>query len=202
MSECLICRALGVRRLPAVHVPRGKNPSRGSAPAEPRPATSAPAEPRPATSVAATSGALPAAPAPRPPLHRSFTLTNDRGHGLVLASDGGGIEAAGRQSRWERSARTGSFALASGRPGPKLEADGRIVAPNGQKLPVRIAEDGAVEVENTGPAGAVRFDDAGRLVGGNPHAPKTRSRRSDSRAPPNGRLPPDLAAFPDAAMIF
>jgi hypothetical protein len=90
----------------------------------------------------------------------------------VLASDGAVSKLPGGEPVGTLGS-DGQFALASGRPGPKLEADGRIVAPNGQKLPVRIAEDGAVEVENTGPAGAVRFDDAGRLVGGNPHAPKT-----------------------------
>ncbi len=64
----------------------------------------------------------------------------------------------------------GQFVLASGRRGPKLEADGSVVAANRQKLPLRIAEDGAVEAPNMAP---VRFDDAGRLVGGNPDAPKT-----------------------------
>jgi hypothetical protein len=99
----------------------------------------------------------------------SLTLTNDRGNGLVLASDGAVSKLPGGEPVGKLSA-DGQFVLSSGRRGPKLEADGNVVAANGQKLPVHVAEDGAVEVENAPP---VRFDDAGRLVGGNPDAPKT-----------------------------
>lgn len=98
-----------------------------------------------------------------------LTLRNERGFGLVLDPEG----KVTRLPSGELVGRLGSdgqFFLASGKPGPKLEADGRVVSANGRHLPIAIGDDGTVRVEN---APEVHFDEAGQLVGGNPDAPKT-----------------------------
>jgi hypothetical protein len=99
----------------------------------------------------------------------ALKLTNERGNGLVLAADGAVPKVPGGEPVGTLRS-DGQFVLTSGRLGPKLEPDGHVVAANGQRFPVKIAEDGAVLAPNAEP---VRFDDSGRLVGGNPDAPKT-----------------------------
>jgi hypothetical protein len=142
---------------------------------DPRAAAPSPEPARPPLAASAPLSSAPEAPSPAPGGLLSLgplTLTNDRGNGLVLASDGAVSKLPGGEPVGKLGS-DGQFVLSSGRRGPKLEADGSVVAANGQKLPLRIAEDGAVEVENTGSTSPLRFDDAGRLVGGNPDAPRT-----------------------------
>jgi hypothetical protein len=147
----------------------------------PKDPASAPTTPAQSASVAptasATSSASASAPAPvlspaAPAGHLALgplKLTNERGNGLVLAEDGAVSKVPGGEPVGTLRS-DGQFVLTSGRLGPKLELDGHVVMANGQRFPVRIAEDGAVEAANAEP---VRFDESGRLVGGNPDAPKT-----------------------------
>jgi hypothetical protein len=153
-STLLISCGSGKEQASGPRAPAASAPAREESP--PAPVSSAPEEAAPS----APSGHLSIGP---------LTLRNERGHGLELASDGTVSKLPGGEPVGKLGP-DGQFVLASGRPGPRLEPDGHVVAANGQSFPVRIAEDGSVEAPNSAP---VRFDDAGRLVGGNPDAPKT-----------------------------